>query len=223
MLGLFPFALLLCISTTLAKLTNHTIDDSSPDVIYGHDAQILQCNPSNCAAGWTNQTLDGTSTITSSSIIVPFTGSAVYVFLNAAGGCVFAIDNVHVGAWNNTPNPDGGIQLAYSNTSLPSERHVLVIAPGSADAVMELDYIIYTVDVKEPRVGAIIGGVIGGIAVLGLGVFALLSLVRRRNQRRRILNLQRRKVFLNSRGVPLGEGESDKDKSSIKMVPREKS
>ncbi|KAF8132701.1 hypothetical protein K438DRAFT_1884667 [Mycena galopus ATCC 62051] len=207
------------ISTTLAKLTNHTIDESSPDVIYGHDAPILQlqCNPSNCPVRWTNQMLDGTSTITPSSIIVPFTAkvesncSAEYVFLNAVGGCVVATDNVDVGAWNNTPSPDS-IKLADSNTSLCSEPHVLVIAPGRADVDIELDYIMYTVDVKDPHVGAIVGVVIGGIAVLGW----------RPNQRRRILNFQRRKVFLNSRGVPLGGGESDKDYSSIKMVLREK-
>ncbi|KAF8192345.1 hypothetical protein K438DRAFT_1762344 [Mycena galopus ATCC 62051] len=93
--------------------------------------------------------------------------SAVYVFLNAVGGCVFPVDNIDFGAWNNTPSPDGGIKLAYSNTSLCSELRVLVIAPGHAGVDIELDYIIHIADVKDPRVGAIVGGVIGGIAVLG--------------------------------------------------------
>ncbi|KAF8127733.1 hypothetical protein K438DRAFT_1789817 [Mycena galopus ATCC 62051] len=94
--------------------------------------------------------------------------SAVSMFLNAIGGCVFAVDNIDFGAWNNTPSPDGGIKVVYSNTSLCSEPHLLVIAPGRADVNIELDYFIYTVDVKNPRVGAIIGDVIGGIAVLAL-------------------------------------------------------
>ncbi|KAF8143710.1 hypothetical protein K438DRAFT_1783552 [Mycena galopus ATCC 62051] len=188
--------MLLCISTTLAKLTNHTIDPAvQPEQLpRGVDESDI---------GWDINNYPELDYC-----------SAVYVFLNAVGGCVFAVDNVDVGAWNDMPSPDGGIKLVYSNTSLCSEPHVLVIAPRRADVDIELDYIIYTVDVKDPRVGAIVGDVIGGIAVLGLGVFVLLSLVRRRNQRRRILNFQR--------WVPLGGGESDKDNSSIKMVLREK-
>jgi len=203
---------LLC-SSAIAELNNYTIDDASPSVVYS-EHPILQCNPSNCPSSWTNQVFNETSTITQSPIIVSFTGSAVYVFLAATGGCIFNIDGADVALYNNGV-ADGYIGLAYHNTSIPAGSHRLLISPAQPESVLEFDYIIYTVDVPKSRkvhVGAIVGGMIGGvvfIAVLVVGAFFL----RKRDQRHK----------LRVRGVPLGDGE---DKSSIiKMMqmPAEKS
>ncbi|KAF8148754.1 hypothetical protein K438DRAFT_1779533 [Mycena galopus ATCC 62051] len=131
--------MLLCISTTLAKLTNHTIDPAvQPEQLpRGVDESDI---------GWDINNYPELDYC-----------SAVYVFLNAVGGCVFAVDNVDVGAWNDMPSPDGGIKLVYSNTSLCSEPHVLVIAPRRADVDIELDYIIYTTPASAQSSGTLSG------------------------------------------------------------------
>jgi hypothetical protein len=64
----------LCVSAS-AKLTNFTIDDASPAVVYTQ-TPILQCSPSSCPPGWiANTTFDGTATLTQSPIIVTFVGT----------------------------------------------------------------------------------------------------------------------------------------------------
>ncbi|KAJ7728021.1 hypothetical protein B0H14DRAFT_3001340 [Mycena olivaceomarginata] len=175
----------LCVSAS-AKLTNFTIDDASPAVVYT-GTPIFQCSPSSCPPGWiANTTFDGTATLTQSPIIVTFVGSQVYVFLVVSGSCNFTIDGVDVGSWGDA-RPDGVAELAYHNTSLLVRPHVLLISPASPTSLIELDYIIYTADVPthKPPVASIIGGVIGGVAaltLLGIGAFFL----RRQDQRRRI-------------------------------------
>ncbi|KAF7334443.1 hypothetical protein MVEN_02273800 [Mycena venus] len=160
MLGpLFLCSIALLCTSAIAKLTNFTIDDTSPAVVYGQ-TPILQCNPSECPPSWTNRTFNGTSTLTEGAIIVSFTGSEVYVFLEASGGCIFSIDGQDVALWNNGL-PTGAINLAYYNTSIPSGPHLLLISPASPESLIEFDYIIYTVDVENARavpVGAIVGG-----------------------------------------------------------------
>ncbi|KAJ7320813.1 hypothetical protein DFH08DRAFT_819070 [Mycena albidolilacea] len=178
----------LCVSAS-AKLTNFTIDDASPAV---------------CPPGWNS--FDGTATLTQGPIIVTFVGSQVYVFLAVSNGCNFTIDGVDVGSWGYAQS-DGVTQLAYHNTSLLARPHVLLISPASATSLIELDYIIYTDDVPthKPRIGAIVGGTIGGVValtLLGIGAFFL----RRQDQRRRIA----------VRGMRLGEvGGGEQDKLSV--------
>ncbi|KAF7361163.1 hypothetical protein MSAN_01148100 [Mycena sanguinolenta] len=143
------FLALLYSTSALAKLTNYTIDDTSPLVAYNGPI-ILQCHPGTCAQGWTNQTFNSTSTITSDSITVSFTGSSVYVFLDATSDVLFTLDNSQdVAFWTPPPPPNGTIHLAYHSTSLSPTPHTLVIAPSAPDGIIDLDYILYTVDVKH--------------------------------------------------------------------------
>ncbi|KAJ7112939.1 hypothetical protein C8R44DRAFT_234155 [Mycena epipterygia] len=191
---------LLC-GVVRAGLTNYTIDDEASAVVYSH-TPILRCTPSSCSEAWTNQLFNGTSTLTESPIIVSFTGSAIYAYLDVAGACIFNIDGDDVGVFNNTV-PSGDIQLAYHNTSIPDGPHLLLISPADTTTLIEFDYVI--VSKNSPRkalVGAIVGGVVGGM-VLFVGLFIAGLFLRRR--------AKQRKLFL--RGIPLG----DDDKASIKM------
>ncbi|KAJ7487254.1 hypothetical protein B0H11DRAFT_1114766 [Mycena galericulata] len=190
-----------------ARLTNHTIDDSDPSVMYTH-TPIIQCNATACP-GFTKGLFNGTSTLTESPIVVSFTvsGSALYIYLNTAGVCIFTIDGADVGDFNNSlPNYKPSIQLAYHNTFIPDGHHVLMISPAENTTLLEFDYLIYTSgQTSAPRgirVGAIVGGVLGGVAlVLALLIAAFLLRWRERQ----------RKLYI--RGVPLSED----DKTSIRM------
>ncbi|KAJ6589249.1 hypothetical protein B0H19DRAFT_1103389 [Mycena capillaripes] len=200
------FIALFCTSV-IAELTNYTIDDASPSMVYG-PSPILQCNTDTCPASTTKLLFNGTSTFTQKPTILSFTGSAIYVFMDVSdGGCVFTIDGDDVGFFNTT-SPDGSIELAYHNTSMPAGSHVLLISPAHPESLIELDYIIYTADVqprRSPRkvhVGAIVGGVIGAVLVT-VGLIVGAFFLRRRDERR--------KLFI--RGVPLG----DDDKASINL------
>ncbi|KAJ7872313.1 hypothetical protein B0H14DRAFT_3860429 [Mycena olivaceomarginata] len=125
----------LCVSAS-AKLTNFTIDDASPAVVYT-ETPIIQCGTNNCPPG--RNPFNGTATLTQGPIIVTFVGSQVYVFLAVSGGCNFTIDGVDVGSWGDTQS-DGVTQLAYHNMSLLTRPHVLLISPAISMSLIELDY-----------------------------------------------------------------------------------
>ncbi|KAK7022464.1 hypothetical protein R3P38DRAFT_3271221 [Favolaschia claudopus] len=188
----------LCTSA-LCKLTNYTIDDTSPAVIYTSNI-TLHCDPNTCEPQWTNQTWNGTSTVTNQPILVSFTGSEVYVFLEASAGVIFNLDGYDVSLWND-PQPSDIIRLAYSNTSMPSGAHTLLISPANPVSLIEFDYLVYTVDiaVKQVHVAAIAGGVVGGVAFVGILAVAAI-LLRRRDRRRKVV----------VRGIPLGEDDTIK-------------
>ncbi|KAJ7186612.1 hypothetical protein C8R46DRAFT_1024647 [Mycena filopes] len=205
------FALYLLCSTVwgaaLAKPTNYTLDDASPSVQYGN-TPILRCSPNTCPESWTSQLFNGTSTLTQSSIVVPFTGGASYTYSSS-----FRADDIDgdtVGQFDNSPG-NGNIQLAYHNTSIPAGTHRLLILPAEPETLIEFDYIIYATEVKTPArkvpVGVIVGSVFGAVAVVAAVIVALLCL-----RKKQI----RRKVFV--RGVPLGD--DDKSSINIKMIPR---
>ncbi|KAJ6602670.1 hypothetical protein DFH09DRAFT_450572 [Mycena vulgaris] len=190
-----------------AGLTNYTIDDGASAVIYS-ETPIFQCTRGTCPEPWTTPLFNGTSTSTEGPIIVAFTGNAVYVYLAIVGACMFNLDGAYVGVFNNTaPTGNVAVQMAYHNTSIPDGPHILLISPAQADMLIDFDYVIYTAATKnfpKAHVGAIVGGVVGAVALVsGLAVIAFFW--RRRDRQR--------KLFL--RGVPLGDG----DKASIKMVP----
>ncbi|KAJ7769338.1 hypothetical protein B0H16DRAFT_1881902 [Mycena metata] len=204
--ALLSSVVLLC-RIASAKLTNYTLDDASPSVQYSN-MPILRCSPSTCPESWTSQLFNGTSTLTQSSIVVPFTGTELYVFLIVSDGpCIIEIDGDTVGEFNNSPG-NGSIQLAYRNTSIAAGTHRLMILPAHPETIIEFDYIIYANNVKRKApIGAIVGGVCGAVALFA-AVIVGIFLLRRREVRR--------KIFV--RGLPL----SDDDKSSIniKMIPR---
>ncbi|KAJ7487253.1 hypothetical protein B0H11DRAFT_1913417 [Mycena galericulata] len=188
-------------------LTNHTVDDSDPSVLYTGAPASEQCNTA-CPG-----LFNGTGTFTASPIIVSFTGSALYIYLAAAGVCTFIIDGDDVGNFNfnnSLPNYKNSIQPAYHNNTIPDGHHVLTISPA-ATTLIEFDYLIYTEShvrsgqTSAPRgirVGAIVGGVLGRVALI-LALLIAAFFLRRRERQRKFFN----------RGVPLSED----DKTSIRM------
>ncbi|KAJ7078420.1 hypothetical protein B0H15DRAFT_860390 [Mycena belliarum] len=212
---LFPFALL-C-GLVRAGLTNYTIDDGNSAVVYSR-TPVLQCSASTCPESWTSQLFNQTSTMTESPIIIAFTGSAIYVYLTMAGQCIFNIDGIDVGVFNNSgAAAAGNIQLAYSNTSVPDGDHIILISPAHANTLIEFDYAIYTAatnDAKHSaRVRAIVAGVLSA-TVLVSGLITSAFLWRRHERERKFL----------LRGVRLVDADK-LDKASIKMghVPQQTS
>ncbi|KAF7340542.1 hypothetical protein MSAN_02125700 [Mycena sanguinolenta] len=174
-------------------LTNFTLDDASPVISYT-PAPLQQCTPEVCPEPAVPPYNGTSSTVVVGHISIPFVGSAVYVYLSVQGSCSFNLDDQVVGNASNLEF----ISLAFSNDSLPDSPHVLMIYPGLWGSLIELDYVVFSHNVRTSR-GAIIGGVVGGIAaatVLSIGGF----LLRRRQKRKQ----------LSTRGVPLGDHWPDK-------------
>ncbi|KAJ7210988.1 hypothetical protein C8J57DRAFT_311201 [Mycena rebaudengoi] len=206
-------AVLVCIySTACTALTNYTIDDTNPSVQY-NPPNITRCTLSTCI--WVDGLHNHTSTITAGAILLSFTGHALYVFLDVIGSCTFTLDGTRVGRFENN-RTDWQSHLAYSNTSILDGPHLLLISPAQPNNWIGFDYIEYTTGSnapagsnapsrsRKPRVGAIIGGVLGGVAfIAAMGVAAFF--LRRRSKRQ--------DIFV--KGVPLGE---DDDRSTIGMV-----
>ncbi|KAJ6629914.1 hypothetical protein B0H10DRAFT_2208486 [Mycena sp. CBHHK59/15] len=195
------YATLLTLSVLSRAATvavNFTIDDASPLVQYD-PAPIQHCTRSTCSPEITNLFFNGTNSITEGTIVVPFSGTAVYVFLDFGGACVFNIDGETVATLTSNTNVLTGIGLVYANTSLSAEDHMLVIAPARPQSWIDFDYVIYTaLRKRKPPVGAIVGGAVGGAALLaGMGVAGVF--LRRRNRRKR---LSTRGFVLGEEGVP---------------------
>ncbi|KAJ7469760.1 hypothetical protein B0H11DRAFT_2043307 [Mycena galericulata] len=192
---------LVCVAGVRSKDTNYTLDDTSPAIIYTpNQSPILRCSPDVCDPATTSMLHNGTATITGGSIIIPFTGSAVYVYLGMLGNCMFNLDGIVVGEFENSNiSLADNIYLAFMNWSMPDVPHVLTIYPQVSGWFIELDYIIYTHNPSKLNRGTIIGGVVGGIAaaaILSVGAFFLR---RRRKQKQ-----------LSTRGIPLGDHWPDK-------------
>ncbi|KAJ7073229.1 hypothetical protein B0H15DRAFT_64903 [Mycena belliarum] len=188
-----------------AVLTNYTLDDTSPNITYTREP-LFRCSPGVCNSAWTARLFNQTSATTDAPITVPFTGSAVYVYLETLATCYFKIDGVLVGGYVNASD-QVDINLAYWTVGLPDSQHVLTIYPAVTGSSIQFDYIIYSHDVpqKKSHVAAIIGGVVGGVAltvILSLAAF----IVRRREKKRRI----------SMRGIPLGDHWPDKP--SLKLA-----
>ncbi|KAJ7116475.1 hypothetical protein C8R44DRAFT_879843 [Mycena epipterygia] len=187
-----------------AGLTNYTIDDMSPSIVYSH-IPLERCTSTTCG-GQTSSTYNGTATLTDGPITFSFTGSELYVIGAMFGICTFGLDGNTVGTLNlSVIGENADLRPIYTNTSIPDGPHTLVITPLTDVTVIWLDYLIYTANSpRKTHVGAIVGGVIGGL-VLTVGVFFAAFFIRRRKNRKRL--------FL--RGIPLG----DEDKASIKLTP----
>ncbi|KAJ6534462.1 hypothetical protein DFH09DRAFT_1180434 [Mycena vulgaris] len=201
-------AALLC-SSVYGSPMNYTLDDTSPTINYTQ-APLLRCAPGICDAPWTARLFQGTSAITAAPIVVPFTGSAVYVYLGTLGTCMFSLDGVVVGAYaGDTSTSDADdIRLAYWATGLPNSAHVLTIYPAKEGQFVQLDYIIYTHASarRNAHFAAIIGGVLGSGALVGL-LSLVVFLVRRREKRRQI----------SMRGIPLGDHWPDQPRLRLAL------
>ncbi|KAJ6527797.1 hypothetical protein B0H19DRAFT_1334655, partial [Mycena capillaripes] len=197
--SLWPVTLL-CITAVRGGLRNFTLDDTSTTITYTETT--VRCSPGACDTGLTSRLHNGTSTITAGTIIVPFTGSAAYVYLGTLGDCIFNLDGNNVSTFS---RPDGShaddIFLAWTNTTMSDEPHVFRISPQNVNWFIQLDYMIYS----KSRRGAINGGVVGGVAAAALLSVGAFLLRRRQNQGR-----------LSTRGVPLGDDWTDSP--SIKLT-----
>ncbi|KAJ7355161.1 hypothetical protein DFH08DRAFT_803205 [Mycena albidolilacea] len=133
----------LCIAAVRGGFTNFTLDDTSPTITYT-ETPTARCSPGACDPGLTSRLHNGMSTITAGTIIVPFTGSAAYVYLGTLGDCIFNLDGNNVSTFS---RPDGShaddIFLAWTNTTMSDELHVLTISPQNVDWFIQLDYMIY--------------------------------------------------------------------------------
>ncbi|KAK7038570.1 hypothetical protein R3P38DRAFT_2615756 [Favolaschia claudopus] len=192
-----------------AKPRNFTLDDTAPEIIY-MQAPSMRCGPgTGCDPDWTARLYNGTSSTTAGPVIVPFVGTDIYVYLGTDETCIFSLDGLVVGEFiggglNNVSNE---IVMAFRNYSMPDVPHVLVIYPQKSGMTIELDYVVYTHDVgtNKSHRGAILGGVVGGVAAASICSAAAFFLSRRRKQRR-----------LSTRGVRLGDNWQDKP--SLRMT-----
>ncbi|KAJ7792163.1 hypothetical protein B0H14DRAFT_3160456 [Mycena olivaceomarginata] len=177
--SLWPVTLL-SIAAVRGGLTNFTLDDTSPTVTYT-ETPTVRCSP-----GLTSRLHNGTSTITAGTIVVPFAGSAAYVYLGTLGDCIFNLDGNNVSTFS---RPDGShtddIYLAWTDTTMSDEPHVFTISPQNVDWFIQLDYMIYShnAGTSKSHRGAINGGVVGGVAAAALLSVGAFLLRRRQNQR----------------------------------------
>ncbi|KAJ7215897.1 hypothetical protein GGX14DRAFT_442423 [Mycena pura] len=176
------FIVLLCLGFVCATLQNFTIDDTSPDVQYSEAK--LQCNLTTCGEEITEGLSNKSATVTNGSITIPFTGIAFYAFLACIGNCSISLDDAVIANLNLTIVED--INLGQ----LANGPHKLVIAPTTNVTLLVFDHLIYTIDLPaKSHVGAIVGGVIGGVVlIMGILFVALQArrrkLIMRRNQRK---------------------------------------
>ncbi|KAF7369506.1 hypothetical protein MVEN_00280400 [Mycena venus] len=211
----------LVFSAVRSALTNYTLDDTSPSIIYTLKP-FLWCAPDTCAANVTVLLSNGTATLTGDAIVVPFT---VYVHAAVLGTCIFAVDGVEVAEIISPENSDNTtIFIAYQNLSMSDTPHILSILPANGDYVI-LDSVVYTCvlelcaisdhetykhlshNTHKSHRAAMIGGIVGGIVAAGILWVGVLFLRRWSNNRRRSM-----------RGIILGDDERWPAKRSIRMV-----
>lgn len=136
-----------------------------------------------------------------------FNGTAVYAYCiidnhsnyTTLTNLTFSLDNRTVGSYTHTPNPlapifEYGVPV-YANASIPNGEHTfeLEATAGHDGSVILFDYLQYTYEEpSDPRstsgsggrnTGAIAGGVVGGLAVLGLVIAAAGVLLVQRSRR----------------------------------------
>ncbi|KAJ6617671.1 hypothetical protein B0H10DRAFT_2381968 [Mycena sp. CBHHK59/15] len=196
--ALFPLFLRL----TSAVQINHTIDDADPLVQYraiGVDRNLTGFNSSQLNNG--TVTFIPASATDEPTIGFNFTGTAVYIYIayptghneSFAQGFVSRIDGVPRGGFATSGAAPFTRRLAYHNTSLANAPHDFVMQLQK-EWELYFDYAVYTSgdavpaassnhDSKKSRIGAIVGGVLGALILLGLGVFAIMPALRRRRRR----------------------------------------
>ncbi|KAF7351972.1 hypothetical protein MVEN_01159300 [Mycena venus] len=185
--------ILLGINIVRAGLQNITVDNTSPDIIYG--GQIFQCNADTCPDGLTERLSNSSATITNGTIRFSFAGTAFYASLAIVGHVEATVNgdtrNLNMSLLDVIP---GGGYFEIWQSNMPNATHILSIVPESDGTVIGLDHLVYTALAldKKSHVGTVVGGVIGGLAlILGVLVVAMFSrrrkLILRRNQRKSVV------------------------------------
>ncbi|KAJ7112945.1 hypothetical protein C8R44DRAFT_930461 [Mycena epipterygia] len=180
-------------------LVNSTIDATSiPPVHYNRT--FVSCNNSSQCGFDVGPNRTVAIILGPGQITIPFTGTAVYVFLactqdpnlvdpfgffgpskHNATLCEFDID----GTGARAVTGPGDIQLAYGNSSLPNGTHTLDITVFNGTQIA-FDSVVYSFDDDDVGkkgslpVGAIVGGIVGGL-LLATAVTILYMRRRRRN------------------------------------------
>ncbi|KAJ7724417.1 hypothetical protein B0H16DRAFT_1493669 [Mycena metata] len=164
-----------------ATLQNFTVDDTSPDIIYG--GNTFQCDSNSCPPEITEGGFNHSATVTTGSITFTFTGTAVYASLDLLGTCTFTVDDGEPQTLTvSVADTLAGVRGNISAVDLANGPHTLIIAPSPTNfTLIGFDHLIYTASLpgKKSHVGAIVGAVVGGI-VLTVGALFLAVLARRR-------------------------------------------
>ncbi|KAF7319707.1 hypothetical protein MKEN_00752400 [Mycena kentingensis (nom. inval.)] len=181
---------ILCVVLSTASLSltasvNVTIDDTSPNITYSSPPQTLgRCTPQTCSQQTTPAPFNGTSTIADGNATVEFVGTGVAVSLGINGTARFFIDGTERGSFLGT-SMNELVEWAFDVGQMAPHELVIV---GNNTAPFQLDRIVYMQDLPPSSashstpVGPIVGGVLGGIAIVVLVVFV--GIHRRRHQRR---------------------------------------
>ncbi|KAJ7739625.1 hypothetical protein B0H14DRAFT_3515757 [Mycena olivaceomarginata] len=190
--------ILLGINIVRARLQNITVDNTSPDIIYG--GQIFQCNADTCPDDLTARLSKNSVTITNGTIRFSFAGTAFYASLAIVGHVEATVNgdtqNLNISVLDVIP---GGGYFEIWQSNMPNASHILSIVPESDRTLIGLDHLVYTTLAldKKSHVGAIVGGVIGGV-VLILGILFVAMFARRRKL---ILRRNRRKSVVLSQNL----------------------
>ncbi|KAF7324510.1 hypothetical protein MKEN_00491700 [Mycena kentingensis (nom. inval.)] len=169
------------------RLVNITLEDTSPQIIYTVPP-LHRCPDATCDAASAAHFSNGTSATAPAMVIIPFSGSAIYVHLGVNGSVFFQLDGVYVGQYYNTDIND--IAMAYNHTSGSDGLHVLTIIGITVHetvAPFQIDYVVYTTEEtsgSSNHTTAIVGGVLGGLAFIALA-WLVMVLVRRKQKKDR--------------------------------------
>ncbi|KAF7303911.1 hypothetical protein MIND_00621600 [Mycena indigotica] len=182
----FPVSILFLIATVYGRLVNVTLDDTSSQIIYNNPP--YRCTTSSiCDTNFQSGLFNETSSTTTTMIIIPFSGTAAYVYLGINGTAIFQLDGLYVGEYGGTNVNTITPALALHNLS--DRLHVLTIVgvdPVRWDiaAAVQLDSFVYTSKRATNHTGAIVGGVVGGLVCIAL-IYLGMTLLRRRQQSKR--------------------------------------
>ncbi|KAJ7616496.1 hypothetical protein FB45DRAFT_934345 [Roridomyces roridus] len=168
-----------------AGLQNFTVDDTSPDVVYG--GTTFQCNAASPCKFGGNPVGEGivnaSTTYTNDSITFTFTGVAYYTTFDLIGTVAVVLDNAQStteSSFLTDPNATFTHTVSWGPSG-SNAQHVLSIIPVGETLVSTPD--------KKSHTGAIVGGVIGALAVIAGVLLAILfsrrhKLILKRNQRK---------------------------------------
>ncbi|KAF7368014.1 hypothetical protein MSAN_00867200 [Mycena sanguinolenta] len=190
------FLLLLCLGFAFCSTQqNYTVDDTSPDIHYS--GPTFPCNTTTCPFEATGGLSNNSITLTNETITFLFTGTAVYASIELIGTCFITVDGDEIANLSVTLADaiNGGELQNVSKSNMANGPHSLIIDPTTRGTVIGLDHLIYTAASGPPaksHVGAIVGGVIGGVALtIGVLFVALWArrhrLIMRRNQRKNVI------------------------------------